>query len=63
MSGLYMKYFVLKPRSKHPKDHFAYASREAMKRFAQMIRLEEPELHRGLLDWVKEEEDRIKDLE
>lgn len=52
---LEMKYFVLKPRSKHRHDVFALASREAMRAFADAIEQVDRELASSLRDWVIKE--------
>jgi len=52
MSGLNMKYFVLKPKGT---DAYAKASRAAMNQFSKMIREENPELANDLLDWQMNE--------
>jgi hypothetical protein len=52
MAGLQMKYFVLKPsgNSKH-----AAASRKAMRVYAMMIRDENFELAKELMEWADSE--------
>jgi len=52
MSGLQMKYFVLKPKGD---DIYAKASRTAMNRYAHVIRGENPELAQELTDWTIKE--------
>jgi hypothetical protein len=52
MSGLEMKYFVLKPQSKKPTDPYALASRIAMKAYANEIKNENPELASSLRKWA-----------
>ena len=52
MSGLTMKYFVLKPAGT---DAYAAASRRAMQQFAKDIEIENPELAAGLREWVTRE--------
>lgn len=49
MSGLEMKYFVLKP---HGDDEYAKASRKAMRAYASQIRQVNPELSQELRDWA-----------
>jgi hypothetical protein len=49
MEGLIMKYFVLKPKGN---DIYAKASREAMKAYAFMIKNENEQFAKELLDWV-----------
>ena len=56
-TGLELKYFVLKPRSKFHKDPYAHASRMAMLTYAEHIRREANErLAVNLEAWVKLEE-------
>lgn len=50
--GLQMKYFVLKPRGN---DEYAKAAREALKTYAGVIALENPELSNDLMEWVNDE--------
>jgi hypothetical protein len=52
MSGLQMKYFVLKP---HGHDEYAKASRAAMRAYANHIRDENPELCVELREWADRE--------
>ena len=52
MSGLAMKYFVLKPRGD---DAYAEASRQAMLTYALHIHETDPELCQELRDWVEKE--------
>jgi len=54
MSGLKMKYFVLKPCGFDP---HAIASREAMLAYAYAIKKEDPQLAIELGDWVRFEMD------
>ena len=49
MTGLTMKYFVLKPRGD---DEYAFASRMAMQTYASHIEQENPELCQELHEWV-----------
>ena len=49
--GLEMKYFILKPRSKNHDDHYAHASREAMKAYAKAIESIDPGLAQDLTNW------------
>ena len=53
MSGLEMKYFVLKPRGD---DAYAKASRAAMRKYALMIREENPDLSDELREWADREQ-------
>ena len=48
MSGLMMKYFVLKPKGNDP---YAEASRCAMYAYAQSIEEENPDLSSDLIEW------------
>lgn len=52
MSGLEMKYFVLKPRGNDP---YAKASREAMLTYHRLINKENPELSKELRAWATRE--------
>lgn len=52
MSGLIMKYFVLKPRGH---DVYAEASRKAMRAYARHIAQENPELAQSLEEWANRE--------
>lgn len=52
MSGLKMKYFILKPKGEDP---YARASRAAMHRYAMMIESENPELAKDLMEWATNE--------
>lgn len=62
MAKLEMKYFVLKPRSKHAADYFAAASREAMRRYAEVIENWEPEFAQELKNWADKETEYAKKL-
>lgn len=55
MTGLVMKYFVLKPGGT---SKYAQASRRALHSFASFIRTENPLLAEELLEWAKLESDR-----
>ena len=55
MTGLEMRYFVLKPRGK---DAYAHASRRAMKAYADAIWDENNQLSIGLEEWVLNETNR-----
>ena len=55
MYGLYMKYFVLNPRSKKYCDPYARASRAAMRTYADRIENIDPALAEGLRNWAGEE--------
>jgi len=50
-----MKYFVLKPRSKHAADRYAQASRKAMRAYANHIRKVDEQLSNELLAWAQKE--------
>ena len=58
MTGLLMKYFVLKPKGNDP---YANASRRAMVEYANKILPTNPELANDILEWV-EAEDSIANL-
>ena len=49
MSGLLMKYFVLKPEGD---DAYAQASRKALRAYAGMIITENPDLADDLREWA-----------
>ena len=53
MSGLQMKYFVLKPNGS---DRYARASRVAMRAYARSIDRENPELALQLEEWAGREQ-------
>jgi hypothetical protein len=57
MTGLIMKYFVLKPRGN---DIYALASRKAMKIYANTIRKENVIFAHDIDVWVKQEEYGVK---
>ena len=52
MTGLQMKYFVLKPKGD---DVYAIASRCAMRAYALYIEFEDPELAKALYAWATDE--------
>ncbi len=52
MSGLEMKYFVLKPKGT---DVYARASRKAMRAYARLVRSENPDLANELDEWADRE--------
>lgn len=52
MTGLQMKYFVLKPKGN---DEYAAASRAAMRRYSKVISNRNPLLAKKLLDWAEKE--------
>jgi len=54
MSGLEMKYFVLKPKGS---DVYARASREALMAYSRFIKDENPKLSEDISKWVLEEEE------
>ena len=56
-TGVEMKYFILKPKSRHADDKYAQASRHAMKTYSEFICTENPALSKGLYDWQKREQD------
>jgi len=52
MTGLEMKYFVLKPKGNTP---YSAASRAAMRRYSKVIRSHNPVLADELLRWAEDE--------
>ena len=62
MTGLKMKYFVLKPRSNYANDRYGAASRKAMRAYANHIFIEDEDLARDLLVWAAEESAWAKHL-
>lgn len=52
MSGLVMKYFVLKPAGD---DIYAKASRMAMRKYAEVVAEENADLTNQLRDWTDQE--------
>jgi len=56
MSGLEMKYFVLKPKGK---DRYAEASRKALRAYAHHIAIENEDLAKDLLNWADKETDTM----
>jgi len=61
--ALEMKYFTLKPRSKHAGDMHAMASRFAMMTYASIIRPVDPKMARSLERWVSQENKKDADME
>ena len=61
--ALEMKYFMLKPRSKHKGDRHARASRQAMQAYAVEIERLDPELASELRKWVWIEIERDEERE
>ena len=60
MSGLKMKYFILKPKGN---DAYAEASRAAMNQYARLIENENPQLASELKEWTSRElmqSDKVK---
>lgn len=53
MAGLELRYFVLKPKGS---DDFAWASRMAMRTFAEHIKMSQPALAEDLITWAQAEE-------
>ncbi len=51
MTGLEMKYFVLNPTSSD--REFAWASRNALREFAVIIRDSNPKLCEDIMEWVE----------
>lgn len=52
MTGLEMRYFVLKPKGK---DIYAQSSRRAMRQYAKLIRTVNPSLANDLEAWADRE--------
>ena len=52
--GLRLKYFVLNPESKRKGDPYAFASREALWKYAHVIENENPQLASEIRMWVNE---------
>ncbi|GAI86312.1 unnamed protein product [marine sediment metagenome] len=59
MTGLKMKYFVLKPSGD---DRYAVASRKAMRAYALHIQNENEELANDLREWADNEMVKVKDV-
>lgn len=55
MSGLKMKYFVLKPRGHLPDDPYAKASRMALRAYARTIEEVDEDLAKDLYEWAHDE--------
>ena len=62
MTGLEMKYFVLKPKSKNVNDLYAEASRLAMKAYAKKIEIINPKMSLELSNWANKEYFRESEL-
>ena len=60
--GLEMKYFVLKPKSKHKNDQYAAASRAAMRAYALCVKNTDPSLSQGILSWARKEQQKADKL-
>lgn len=58
MSGLEMKYFILKPKGT---NEYAKASRAAMRRYARVISSTNEELAKELLEWAEREFEKALD--
>lgn len=56
-TGLELKYFILKPKAKHKDDVYAKASRYAMREYASIIRVANPDLAEDLEVWANKEMD------
>lgn len=56
MSGLEMRYFVLKPRGATP---YAKASRAAMRQYAKLIMDTDQKLAKSLQEWALLEQERV----
>lgn len=54
--ALEMKYFVLKPKSKHKGDPYAKASRMAINVYAAWVKHIDPEMSKELIKWTMIEE-------
>jgi len=52
MDGLILKYFVLKPKGN---DIYAVASRNAIRTYADSIKVKNEKLAKELLEWIKRE--------
>ena len=63
MSGLEMKYFVLKPKSKTVCDLYAKASRIALEAYAKAIRDFNPKLSFELSNWANREHFKEAELD
>ena len=59
MSGLKLKYFVLKPQSKTYNDPYACASRNALRAYAESISPINHSLSQDLLIWIDSEMARV----
>ena len=57
MSGIEMKYFVLKPKGE---NIYAEASRKALIAYAETIEDENPEMAQALIEWSSREEENSK---
>ena len=55
LTGLTMKYFVLKPAAKTHDDAYAQASQEAMFAYADSIRDHNPALAEQIRGWASQE--------
>jgi len=60
--ALEMKYFTLKPQSKHAGDMHAMASRFAMMTYASIIRPVDAKMARSLERWVGQEQKKDADM-
>lgn len=63
MTGLQMKYFVLRPHAKSLSDHYALASRQAMLAYARAIRGHNEQLANELEEWVEREEGILQNVQ
>lgn len=59
---LEMKYFVLKPRSKHENDLYAKASQKAMQKYAKVIRDINEDFANEIYEWVSREKEITKSM-
>ena len=55
MTGIEMKYFVLKPQSKGRDDYYAIASQTAMVAYADAIEVTNLDLAEELREWAAKE--------
>lgn len=60
--ALELKYFVLKPKSKFKCDMYAYASRMAMRTYAEEIEETDHTLAQDLLEWANIERKNEENL-
>ena len=63
MSGLELKYFVLRPKSKYQDDQYAFASRQALRTYADSIAGVNGELAHDIRVWVQTEDENNAKME